>query len=102
MGMTKEERAEYMREYAKKNAGYFSEKSYLWQLRHPEQRKAYQKAYREKNREKLNAQMREYAKRRREEHGDEVRAYEREYYYKSKLRRLRDERQNKSNEREQT
>ena len=92
MGMTKEERAEYMREYARRYAGYFSEKSYHWQLRHPEQVKRYKKAYRERNREKLNAQARERAKKRREEHGEEVRAKQREYYYKQKLKLIREER----------
>ena len=84
--MTKEERAEYMREYAKRYRGYFSEKSMLWQVRHPDQVKRFKKAYRERNRERLNAQARErYAKNK-----EKYRAYQREYYYKSKLRSVKE------------
>lgn len=87
--MTKEERAEYYREYQRRNAAYCCEKSMLWQQRNKEHVNAYRRAYYLEHREEMCRKARERAKKRRAEHGDEVRAKQREYYAKSKLKIIR-------------
>lgn len=91
MGMTKEERAEYMRDYAKNNAGYFVEKQMLWAERNRDKVLAYRRAYyrRHIEREREKARKRYHA--RTEEQKEQRRTYQREYYYKQKLKLIREE-----------